>query len=109
MDELKTKIYRIGSAAGFSMSDNPDGADYDVNTMDSKGSWCYISHWIARMRNRMIYDDGSVVPVYHYDAYDWNDLIPLESFESRSMNTIIRDVFDNMVFRAISIECNASR
>lgn len=54
MDELKTKIYRIGSAAGFSMSDNPDGADYDVNTMDSKGSWCYISHWIARMRNRMI-------------------------------------------------------
>lgn len=52
------------------------------------------------------YDDGSVVPVYHYDVYD---LIPLESFESRSMNTIIRDVFDNMVFRAISIECNASR
>lgn len=55
------------------------------------------------------YDDGSVVPVYHYDAYDWNDLIPLESFESRSMNTIIRDVFDNTVFRVISIECNASR
>ena len=54
MDELKTKIYRIGSAAGFSMSDNPDGADYDVNTMDSKGSWYYISHRIARMRNRMI-------------------------------------------------------
>lgn len=31
------------------------------------------------------------------------DLIPVESFESRNMNTIIRDVFDNMVFRAISI------
>ena len=35
-------------------------------------------------------DDGSVTPVYHYDVYD---LIPLESFESRNMNTIIREVF----------------
>lgn len=36
------------------------------------------------------YDDGSVPPVYHYDVYD---LIPVESFESRNMNTIIREVF----------------
>lgn len=35
-------------------------------------------------------DDGSVVPVYHYDVYD---LISVESFESRNMNTIIREVF----------------
>lgn len=39
------------------------------------------------------YDDGSVVPAYHYDVYDWNDLISVESFESRNMNTIIREVF----------------
>lgn len=36
------------------------------------------------------YDDGSVVPVYHYDVYD---LISAESFESRNMDTIIREVF----------------
>lgn len=35
MDELKTKIYRIGSAAGFSMSDDPDGADYDVKRISA--------------------------------------------------------------------------
>lgn len=50
------------------------------------------------------YDDGSVVPVYHYDVYDWNDLISVESFESRSMNTIIRDVFDNMVFAQSALD-----
>lgn len=36
------------------------------------------------------YDDGSVPTVYHYDVYD---LISVESFESRNMNTIIREVF----------------
>ena len=35
-------------------------------------------------------DDGSVVPVHHYDVYD---LISVESFESRNMNIIIREVF----------------
>lgn len=35
-------------------------------------------------------DDGSVPTVYHYDVYD---LISVESFESRNMNTIIREVF----------------
>lgn len=38
-------------------------------------------------------DGGSVVPVYHYDVYDRNDLIPVESFERRNMSTIIREVF----------------
>lgn len=60
--------------------------------MDSKGSWCYIILDSADEKPDD-YDDDSVVPVYHYDVYDGNDLIPVESFESRNMNTIIREVF----------------
>lgn len=59
--------------------------------MDSKGSWCYIILDSADEKPDD-YDDDSVVPVYHYDVYDGNE-IPVESFESRNMNTIIREVF----------------
>lgn len=37
-------------------------------------------------------------------VYDWNDLIPVESFESRNMSTIIREVFAQSALDAMQAD-----
>lgn len=81
----------------------------NVNTMDSKGNWRYITLDSVDEKpddydDTDYNDDGSVVSVYHYDVYDRNDLIPVESFESRNMNTIIREVFAQSALDAMQAD-----
>ena len=47
------------------------------------------------------YNDDAVVPVYHYDVYD---LIPVESFESRNISAIIREVFAQSALDAMQAD-----